>query len=67
MKLWFVQIALNFLWSPVFFGAQQPGLALVVVVAALVAVLAFIAVAWNKDRLGAVLFIPYAASNCGRG
>ncbi len=61
MKLWFVQTALSFLWSPVFFGAQQPGLALVFVVAALVAVLAFIAVAWSKDRLGAVLFLPYAA------
>jgi benzodiazapine receptor len=61
MKLWFVQMALNFLWSPVFFGARQPGLALVVVVAGLMAVLAFIAVAWNRDRLAALLFLPYAA------
>ncbi|MFD1329050.1 TspO/MBR family protein [Mycoplana ramosa] len=61
MKLWFVQMALNFLWSPVFFGAQQPGLALVVVVAALAAVLAFIATAWKRDRAAAILFLPYAA------
>jgi len=61
MRLWFVQMALNFLWSPVFFGAQQPGWALVVVVAALVAVLAFIAAAWTRDRLAAILFLPYAA------
>lgn len=61
MKLWFVQMALNFLWSPVFFGAQQPGWALVVVLAALAAVLAFIAAAWSRDRLAAVLFLPYAA------
>lgn len=61
MKLWFVQIALNFLWSPVFFGAQQPGLALVVVVAALAAVIGFIVAAWNTDRLAAILFLPYAA------
>lgn len=60
MKLWFAQMSLNFLWSPVFFGAQQPGMALVVVVAALAAVLAFIAAAWNRDRLAAVLFLPYA-------
>lgn len=61
MKLWFVQMALNFLWSPVFFGAQQPGLALVVVLAALAAVLAFVASAWKKDRMAAILFLPYAA------
>lgn len=61
MKLWFVQMVLNFLWSPVFFRAQQPGFALVVVLAALAAVLAFIAVAWKTDRLAALLFLPYAA------
>ena len=61
MKLWFVQMALNFLWSPVFFGALQPALALVVVIAALAAVIGFIIAAWNKDRLAAILFLPYAA------
>jgi translocator protein len=61
MKLWFVQMALNFLWSPVFFGAQQPGLALVVVVAALAAVIGFVVAAWNTDRFAAILFLPYAA------
>lgn len=60
-KLWFIQMALNFLWSPVFFGAQQPGLALLVVVAALATVLGFIAAAWKRDRLAAILFLPYAA------
>lgn len=61
MKFWSVQLALNFLWSPIFFGAQQPGTALVIVIAAFAAVLSFIAAAWNTDRLSAVLFMPYAA------
>lgn len=61
MKLWWLQLVLNFLWSPVFFGLQQIGLALVVIVALLVTILAFIAAAWNLDRTSAWLFVPYAA------
>lgn len=60
MRLWAVQLALNFLWSPVFFGAQAVGAALVVVVLLLATVLAFIAVVWREDRLAAALFVPYA-------
>lgn len=61
MKVWAVQMVLNFLWSPVFFGAQQPGLAMIVIVLLLVAVLLFIARAWPADRISASLFVPYAA------
>jgi translocator protein len=61
MAVWFVQLALNFLWSPVFFGAHRPGAALVVVAALLAAILAFIATRWRRDRLAALLFAPYAA------
>ena len=61
MKLWWLQLALNFLWSPVFFALHQIGLALVVILALLVAILAFIAIAWKLDRLAAWLFVPYAA------
>lgn len=61
MKLWWLQLVLNFLWSPSFFAMQQIGLALVVVLAMLATILAFIAAAWNVDRLSAWLFVPYAA------
>jgi benzodiazapine receptor len=61
MILWWVQMALNFLWTPIFFGLQQMGLALAVVLGLLVVILAFIAVNWNRDRFAAWLFIPYAA------
>lgn len=60
MKLWWAQLALNFLWSPVFFSAHQIGLALVVVLGLLGAILAFIGVARRSDRVAAWLFAPYA-------
>ena len=61
MKLWWAQLILNFLWSPVFFGAHRIGLALIVILLLLPAILAFIAVAWRQDRAAALLFLPYAA------
>ncbi|CUH67923.1 TspO/MBR family protein [Thalassovita gelatinovora] len=61
MKLWWLQLGLNFLWSPTFFAAQQTGLAVVVILLLLATVLGFIATAWQRDRLSAWLFIPYAA------
>lgn len=60
-KLWFLQMALNFAWSPVFFILNRTDLALVVLVAMLAAILGFITMAWNRDRPSALLFLPYAA------
>lgn len=61
MALWFVQLALNFVWSPVFFGAHRIGGALAVIVALLAAIIAFIVMAGPRDRIAALLFTPYAA------
>ena len=61
MGLWWTQLLLNFLWSPVFFAAHQIGLALAVVVLLLAAIIGFTATAWNQDRVAAWLFVPYAA------
>ncbi|KGF68431.1 CrtK/TspO family sensor protein [Hoeflea sp. BAL378] len=59
-RLWFTQIALNFLWPLVFFTARRPDLALVVLAGMLVSILAFIALAWRRDRPSALMFLPYA-------
>lgn len=61
MTLWWTQLVLNFLWTPVFFAAHQIGLALVVILLMLAAILGFISAAWRLDRLAAWLFVPYAS------
>lgn len=59
MKLWSAQLALNFLWSPVFFALHRIGPALVVVVLMLAAIWAFVAVSARRHPLAAILFVPY--------
>lgn len=60
MKLWWAQLVLNFAWSPTFFALHSIGLALTIIVALLLVILAFIAMALKVDRLAAWLFVPYA-------
>lgn len=61
MRVWIAQLVLNFLWSPTFFGLQQTGLALLVILALLGAILGFMATARKSDQVAAWPFAPYAA------
>ncbi|ESY56203.1 MULTISPECIES: TspO/MBR family protein [unclassified Mesorhizobium] len=60
MKIWALQLVLNFAWSPTFFGAKLMGPALVVILALLASIALFIATVWNRDRVSGWLFAPYA-------
>lgn len=60
MQVWFGQLAFNFIWTPVFFGMRLPGLALVVLAAMLALIVLFIRLTWNRDRISAISFLPYA-------
>ncbi|MGI9373312.1 MAG: TspO/MBR family protein [Hyphomicrobiales bacterium] len=59
--LWIVQMGLNFLWSPVFFAAQNPTFALIIILCLLLTIVLFIRTVWHLDRRSALLFMPYAA------
>jgi tryptophan-rich sensory protein len=55
----FVQLALNALWSWAFFGAHSPAAGLVVILAMIVAIVATIRAFWPLDRAAAYLLVPY--------
>ena len=57
----FVQLALNCLWSFAFFGAHSPLAGLVVIAALIVAILATIRAFRPLDRVAASLLMPYLA------
>lgn len=60
--IWFaVQLALNALWSPVFFGLHSLGGGLIVIVMLELAILQTIRSFAPRSRLAALLMVPYAA------
>lgn len=61
MTLWWLQLLLNFVWTPIFFTLHKIALALVVILALLFAIGGFVAAARRQDRPSALFFLPYAA------
>lgn len=61
LRLWSLQLALNSLWSPFFFGARKPSLAMADLAALLGTQAAFLHKARRVDGPAALLFVPYIA------
>lgn len=59
LALFALQIALNTLWTPVFFGAHRTGAALVIICALWLVVGAMLVAFWRLDRIAGVLIAPY--------
>lgn len=59
LALWSVQIALNTLWTPVFFGLRRMGAGLVIISLLWLAVAATMVAFWQIDRVAGLLFAPY--------
>jgi tryptophan-rich sensory protein len=61
---WCVQLALNFAWTPVFFGLRAPTAALAIIAVLLASIVATVALAWRVDRPSSLLLLPYTAWVC---
>lgn len=61
LTLYFVQLGLNFLWSPAFFGLRDPLLGMIVIVPLWLAVAATTVAFFRKQTLAGGLFLPYLA------
>ena len=61
LGLFFVQLALNCLWSFLFFGARNPAWALVDIFALLAVLAATTWVFFNHSKLAGALMLPYLA------
>ncbi|WP_116244935.1 TspO/MBR family protein [Nocardiopsis sp. FIRDI 009] len=56
---WCVQLGLNAMWTPLFFGLRQYGLAFLDICLLLVALAVTVAAFWRLRRLSALLLVPY--------
>jgi tryptophan-rich sensory protein len=59
--LFFVQLALNFLWSFLFFGMRSPGMALIDIAALLLILTLTVWAFFQQSRLAGLLMLPYLA------
>jgi benzodiazapine receptor len=61
LAVYAVQLVLNAIWTPLFFGAGQYGLALVDIVVLWFAIGATVLLFWRVSRLAGALLLPYWA------
>lgn len=61
LRLWAAQMGLNGIWSPLFFGAKRPGLALLDQAILLPTIVSYIDRTRRFDRPAALMMAPYAA------
>jgi translocator protein len=61
LSLFVIQLALNALWSYLFFGMHRPDMAFYDIIALWAAVLGVAALFWRVDRIAGALIMPYLA------
>jgi tryptophan-rich sensory protein len=61
LGLFFLQLALNAAWTPLFFGLRQPGIAFAEIVVLWMAIAGTIVAFRRADKIAAALLLPYLA------
>lgn len=61
LALWAAQIALNTLWTPVFFGAHRVFAGMVILVLLWLVAVALLVAAWQLDVTAGLMLVPYVA------
>ena len=61
LRLWWLQLALNFLWTPLFFAGELLWWAFVDILLLDAAVALLVVRSWRVDRVAAWLLVPYLA------
>ena len=61
LALWALQIALNTLWTPVFFGLRRLRAGMVILSLLWVSVVACTVALWQLDWIAGLMFVPYVA------
>lgn len=64
LALWAAQIALNTLWTPVFFGAHRMGAGMVIIALLWLTVAALLIAAFRLDLWAGLMILPYLAWLC---
>lgn len=59
LLLWFIQMGLNFTWSPVFFTLKNLAGSVAIISFLLLIIISFIAMARKRDPIASSLFVPY--------
>ena len=59
VRLFFIHLLFNFIWTPVFFGLKNLGLALIVILLLMYLIVLMIVKFWRVNKVSSILLIPY--------
>ena len=59
VRVFFIHLFLNFLWTPIFFGARNPLFAFFIIIFIWLFIVTMIIRFWNVNKVSSLLLIPY--------